>query len=211
MDASTFRWINRFAARTGWAHPLFVGFATYGIVLFAILLVVAYVDARRRADIHAVAATVWAGAAALVALGIAQVVGGAVDRARPYDAMGGVHVLIARSADFSFPSDHATAAGAVAVGLLFAGRRRWGAIAVACAAVMAFARVYVGVHYPGDVIAGLALGAAVALLGQLLVVPLLTRLGAAVATTSLRPLVTSQPSPVRREQRIDIRRATPPR
>src|SRR4051794_9723620 len=118
MDASTFRWINRFADRTGWAHPFLVGFAKYGIAIFAVLLVLAYLDGRRRDDIHAVAATVWAAVAAVVALGIAQLVGGAADRARPYDAMTGVHVLIARSADFSFPSDHATAAGAVAAGLL---------------------------------------------------------------------------------------------
>ena len=101
----------------------------------------------------------WAAAAALIALEIAQLIGRAVDRTRPFHALSSVHVLIARSADFSFPSDHATTAGAVSVGLLFAGRRIWGAIAVICALVMAFARVYVGVHYPGDVLAGLTLGA----------------------------------------------------
>src|SRR3954447_26788653 len=108
MDARAFRWINRFADGTGWAHPFVVAFATYGIVAFAVLLVAAFLDGRRRDDIHAVAATVWADAAAIVALGIAQRVGGASARARPYNAMPGVHVLIARSADFSFPSDHAT-------------------------------------------------------------------------------------------------------
>ncbi len=189
MDASLFRWVNRLAAHTGWAHPVFEAIAKYGIVVFAALLVVAYLDGRRHDDLHAVAASVWAAVAALVALEIAQLIGRAVDRARPYDAMPGVHVLIARSADFSFPSDHATTAGAVAVGLLFAGRRRWGVIACCAAIVMAAARVYVGVHYPGDVAAGLVLGAGVALIGQPLVVPLLTRLARRISTSRMRPLV----------------------
>jgi undecaprenyl-diphosphatase len=193
MDASLFRWVNRLAARTGWAHPLFEAIAKYGIVVFAGLLVVGYLDGRRRGNRHAVAASVWAAIAALVALEVAQLIGRAVDRARPYDAMSGVHVLIARSADFSFPSDHATTAGAVAVGLLFAGRRRWGVIAGCCAIAMAAARVYVGVHYPGDVLAGLALGAAVALVGQPTVVPLLTRLAQRIGTSRMRPLVATAP------------------
>jgi membrane-associated phospholipid phosphatase len=190
MDASVFRWVNRLAARTGWAHPVAEAIAKYGIVVFVALLIVAYLDGRRRRDLHAVAASVWAALAALVALEVAQLIGRAVDRARPYDAMSGVHVLIARSADFSFPSDHATTAGAVGVGLLFAGRRRWGVVASCCAVVMAGARVYVGVHYPGDVLAGLALGAAVALIGQPLVVPLLTRIAQHVSESRMRPLVT---------------------
>jgi len=54
---------------------------------------------------------------------------------------------------------------------------------------MAFARVYVGVHFPGDVLAGLALGAGVAVLGGLVAVPLLARLVTALAGTPLRRLV----------------------
>ena len=50
--------------------------------------------------------------------------------------------------DFSFPSDHATVAGAVAGGLGIVDRRL-GRIAVGLAVLMAAARVYVGAHYPG--------------------------------------------------------------
>jgi undecaprenyl-diphosphatase len=118
MDGSIFRWINRLANRTSWAHWFFSTYANYGIVLFALLLVVSYLDARQRRDVRGVAGSVWAGCATLIALGIGQVIGGAVNRARPYEAMTNVHVLIDRTTDFSFPSDHATAVGAVAVGLL---------------------------------------------------------------------------------------------
>ena len=39
MDNSLFRWINRLANRTSWAHGFFTSYAKYGIALFAVLLV----------------------------------------------------------------------------------------------------------------------------------------------------------------------------
>jgi undecaprenyl-diphosphatase len=194
MDSSLYRWINRLADRTGWAHGLFKANAGYGITLFAALLLVSYLDGRQHDDLTAVAASVWAGAAALVALGIGQIIGGAVDRARPYETLTNVHLLVDRTTDFSFPSDHATAAGAVAVGLLFV-NRRWGIVASALAVLMAFTRVYVGAHYPGDVVAGLALGGIVAVAGWFSVVPVLRRLARWLTSTALRPLVTSVKQP----------------
>lgn len=190
MDNSLFRWINRLANRTGWAHGFFTSYAKYGIVLFAALLVAAYIDGRQHDDLRAVAGSVWAASAALVALGIGQLIGGAIDRARPYEAMIGVHLLVDKTTDFSFPSDHATAAGAVAVGLLLT-NRRWGIVAAALAIVMAFARVYVGAHYLGDVLAGLALGGVVAAAGAVLVVPTLTRIAEHLSRTRFRVVLLS--------------------
>ncbi len=190
MDAAAFRAVNRFAAHTGWMHWLFTTVARYGIVAFALALVAAWWTARAEGSVSGVSAAVWAGAGALIALGLAQVIGGAVDRARPYTAMPATHVLIGRTTDFSFPSDHATVAGAVAAGLVLAGTRRWlGPAAVVFAAVMAFSRVYVGVHYPGDVLAGLALGAAVAAAGTPLVRRVLVPIGERIARTPAAPLL----------------------
>ena len=190
MDGSVFRWINRLADRTGWAHSLFKANAGYGIVLFAVLLLAAYIDGRRHADLTALAASVWAALAAMAALGVGQIIGGAVDRARPYETMANVHLLVDKTTDFSFPSDHATVAGAVAVGLLFA-NRRLGIVASVLAVLMAFTRVYVGAHYPGDVLAGLALGGVVATAGWFVAVPILRRLARWLTGTPLRPLVTN--------------------
>ncbi len=199
MDGSIFRWINRLATRTGWAHWLFTTYANDGVVLFAILLVAAYVLGRQDGELGVVAASVWAAGSALVALGIGQLIGSAVNRARPYTTMPGVHVLIDKSADFSFPSDHATVVGAVAAGLLVA-NRRIGLLATVLAVVMAFTRVYVGAHYPGDVLAGLALGATVAAAGRPLIVPILTRIAAWLAGTPARALVSAPRTSVADEQ-----------
>ena len=190
MDGSLYRWINRLANRTHWAHGFFTAYANYGVVLFALLLLAAYLQGRQHGALDVVAGSVWAAGSTLIALGIGQLIGNAVDRARPYATMPGVHILVDKSTDFSFPSDHATVVGAIAAGLLLT-NRRWGIIAIVLAVLMAFTRVYVGAHYPGDVVAGLALGAAVAAVGRPLIVPILTRVATAVARTPARVLVSA--------------------
>ena len=155
------------ADRTSWAHSVMIDVAKYGIVVFAVVLVVAWWQARRVEDpVAAVSAVVWAAVASLIGFVAVQLVGTAVNRDRPYVAMPSAHLLVARTGDFSFPSDHATAAAAIAVGLLIAGRytrQVWvGWSAATMAFVLGFSRVYVGAHYPGDVVGGFVLGAAVA-------------------------------------------------
>jgi undecaprenyl-diphosphatase len=192
-----YRRINDLADSTGWAHGLVRGYAKYGIVVFGVLLLAAWWQARRSNDApRAVALVVWAGASPLAALAVAQVINQFVDRARPYAAMPSAHVLIARSADASFPSDHATAAGAVAAGLLIAGTalgsRLLGIIAAAAAILLAFARLYVGVHYPSDVLVGLALGGTIALTLAPLARRLVTPVARWAMTTPLRWFVVAE-------------------
>ena len=99
-----------------------------------------------------------------MALLVAHLVTLAWDRPRPYVAdPGDSHLFIARSHDPSFPSDHTTAAFAIAVSI-FLRSRRIGLLALAMALTLALARVAVGVHYPGDVAGGALIGTAAALL-----------------------------------------------
>jgi undecaprenyl-diphosphatase len=107
----------------------------------------------------AVAATLSAG----LALVIGKVISELVDRARPFVAdPGGVHLFSGHAADPGFPSDHATASFAIATAI-FLRHRRWGLVALLAAAVLSVGRVALGVHFPSDVLAGAALGAAAAL------------------------------------------------
>ena len=80
---------------------------------------------------------------------------------RPFVGRTDVVLLIKRSADASFPSEHATAVFAVATGIAIY-RLRYGLVLLALAVLISFARVYVGVHYPGDVLGGAAIGGGVA-------------------------------------------------
>ena len=169
MDDSLFRSINRFADRTSWLHPSATAYADWGIGLFALLLLVAWWDARSAGDSPlALAGVVWAGAASLLGALAVQLIGAPIDRARPTAALAGTHLLIDRARDFSFPSDHTTATAAIAVGLIVAGprlRHHWyGPVALALSVLMGLDRLYVGAHYPTDVLAGLALGGSIAFL-----------------------------------------------
>ena len=162
MNYWLFELVNGVARATPWLHPLIVGYATYGVVVFAGLLVAGWWSARRVGSVRRMAATLCAGVATLVAVAVNQPIVDGVREPRPYTAHPHVLVLAHRSADFSFPSDHAVMAGAVAAGLWFAARALAATAAVA-ALLMAFSRVYIAAHYPGDVVAGLLFGALVAL------------------------------------------------
>jgi undecaprenyl-diphosphatase len=134
------------------AELLFLGALLVGFALVG--------GARRHGARRAVVA---AGLSAGLALGIAQLIARAVDRPRPFVAdPSGVHLFARHAADPGFPSDHATAAFAIAVAILLRDRR-WGAVALSFACVLAVGRVALGVHYPSDVLGGATLGAACAL------------------------------------------------
>jgi membrane-associated phospholipid phosphatase len=195
MNDWLFEQVNALARATPWLHPVLLGYANYGVVLFGLLLVAGWWVARRSGRPEAVAALICAVVATLGVVAINQPIVDAVHEARPYTTHPGALVLVTRSADFSFPSDHAVMAGAVALGLVFVSRGL-AALATVAALVMAFARVYIAAHFPGDVIVGLVLGAGVALVVYLVAHTGLARL---VVTASrsrrLRPLVLASASP----------------
>jgi len=190
MDRSWFLDVNAFASATPWLHGPLRVYAQYGVVLFAALLLWSWWVARGTGDVRAVAAALWAPAGALLALGLNQPIVNGVGEPRPYTTLPHVLVLVSRSSDYSFPSDHAVMAGAVTAGV-FLVNRRLGVVAGIAALLMCFARVYVGAHYPGDVLAGLIVGAVVTVAGYLIVGRLVQALVAAMTRTRLRPLVTA--------------------
>ena len=81
-----------------------------------------------------------------------------VCRIRPCDVNQTVQLLIARPADYSFPSGHTAASFAAVAALYFAGAKKWWKITLPLAILMAFSRMYLYVHYPTDVLGGLIIG-----------------------------------------------------
>ena len=104
-----------------------------------------------------------AGVSALFAMGIGALITNVavkniVARIRPYDTVTELILLIERQHDFSFPSGHTCASFAAACALYRTLPRKWGIACIVLAALIAFSRLYVGVHYPSDVLGGAAVG-----------------------------------------------------
>jgi undecaprenyl-diphosphatase len=172
MDYHAFRLLNGLAGHG--LDRVFALLATdLAVVLMALVALTFLVPwPRRRAERQAGA--VLGTASAVVALLVSQPLSHAVARMRPYAGHPGhVHLLIARSQDFSFPSDHAVGAFALAFGLWLYDRTLGGVLLV-LATILALARVIAGTHYPGDVLAGAVIGAGVS--GVLYALPITRRL-----------------------------------
>jgi undecaprenyl-diphosphatase len=162
MDYQLEQWINGPAGQhaaldtlmrdaANWAVPIFIG-------IVAVWFVLGWVLGRPLERRGAVLALLAAGGALLVN----QVLIRVWDRPRPFLAHP-IHVLVSRSTDSSFPSDHAAASIAIAVAVLLM-HRRIGLVVLAVALLVCYARVFVGAHYPGDVLGGAAVGLVVTLL-----------------------------------------------
>lgn len=82
-----------------------------------------------------------------------------VARARPYTLLQGLEILISEPSDYSFPSGHTCSSFAAALAMLKVSDKKLGIAACILAVLIAFSRMYIGVHYPSDVLAGALIGA----------------------------------------------------
>ncbi|MFB4303966.1 phosphatase PAP2 family protein [Actinomadura sp. NTSP31] len=155
-----------------WVHSVADVGTNAGLLLFAVLFVAGWWRARSR-DARAMGLAVSAPFAMVAAYLVSEVSKDFIQEERPCRAVAGaVHIAACPPVgDWSFPSNHATIAAGSAAALVVV----WRALAplvLPLAALMAFSRVFVGVHYPHDVAAGFCVGVVVAPLVALVVVRL---------------------------------------
>lgn len=86
------------------------------------------------------------------------------NRTRPYEVVDGLMRIIEKQSDYSFPSGHTGSSFAAGVVMFRELPKKYGIIALVLACLVSFSRLYVGVHYPTDVLAGAVTGTISALI-----------------------------------------------
>lgn len=147
------------------ADSVIISATRFGVPLLVALVVVQWWSRVDRA--HVRHTCISAGLSFLVGLGINQMIILFVHRVRPYDA-GVSHLIISKSADWSFPSDHATASIAIAAAFTIHGLFGRAAVLACLALLICWSRIFVGTHYVTDVLGGAVTGLVAAVLVEFL-------------------------------------------
>lgn len=191
IDKSQFLSINHFAQRTPGLHGFMRFLSNEGLVIFAALLVLAYLLVRfipkwtTKSNMTKIAIT---GLGTVIAEGINQPIAHIFKEPRPFTTLPHIVVLINRMHDYSFPSDHGVMIGGVTAGLYLI-NPLLGTGSLLIGLLIAFARVYTAAHYPHDLIGGMLVGAAIVLLCYVLFRKPVYRLLSWLEQTPLRMLI----------------------
>jgi len=190
FDAGLYRWVVDLSHHTPTpVNDVVRVFSDYGLGIFAAMMLYAWWRARPE-DSARMAVALAVPLAVVAAFLVNDVVKSVFDEQRPCRTLHTITVETCPAAgDWSFPSNHSAIAAAAAVALLYA-HRKAGLLALPLAVLMAVSRVWIGVHYPHDVVIGLAVGALtawplIAMAGRL--APAVDRL----RDTRLRPALSS--------------------
>ena len=92
-----------------------------------------------------------------------------VGRMRPYEIIGKLIPLIENPTDYAFPSGHTASSFAAAAILYRKLPKRFGVPALILATLIGFSRLYLGVHYPSDVLCGMVSGVGVSYIAEVVI------------------------------------------
>jgi len=181
FDDGWYRSVTDFAQHTKWLGGIMNTLTVLLIVVLALLVLYAGWVAWRRSDRVGLAAAAWTLVGSVVCIVCGLLLKQVFQETRPCLALPNVTTVQAcpGPTDYSFPSDHMTVAAALAAGLWLIDRRL-AVIGTVLALVEGFSRVYLGQHYPHDVLAAILLSSLIIFGGWLLVRGPLSRLVARV-------------------------------
>lgn len=156
INLSLFESLNAPVGFSGAPLALAIAACKYPVVILVALLAFLWIKRTSPDRAHLISI----GLSVVVALAINYVVGAAFPHPRPF-MVGIGQTFLPHSAESSFPSDHATMMWTLAFGLLlYRPLRPWGCLAALLAAITSWARVFLGLHFPFDILGSLMAAAA---------------------------------------------------
>lgn len=164
LDKNLFLWINGLSGSFEIADNIISAIANdyFAIVLGCMVMIVLWTGTRGPDKRRHMQKGIMVAASALgTSQGMVEIINNLWQRPRPFEELD-VNLLFYPPTDPSFPSNSASVLFAMAWGIFFYNRKA-GSILLCLAAIMGFSRVYVGIHYPLDIIGGMVLGFLVAL------------------------------------------------
>ncbi|GAA1960804.1 phosphatase PAP2 family protein [Kitasatospora viridis] len=193
IDGSLFTGVTGFARDTHWLNTPLDLWTNAGLGVFGVLMAIGWWNARRR-DTSAMTLALAAPVAVLVAFAVAEVAKKLVAEARPCYSLPHAYFVDSCPApnDYAFPSGHSTTAFAT-VAALWLLDRRLAVIATAFAVFEGFTRVYLGDHYPHDVLGAALLAIPVAYLTSRILGRIAVPLVARLRTGALAPVLRAAP------------------
>lgn len=155
MDYSLVKFINSFAGQKEWIDITGVFISDFLIFALPLIIFAVYFFSKKRNKIGLIIVKIALGLILITGINIviAQIIG----RPRPFIGHREIYQLgkfLVGPEDFSFPSGHTTAAFVMAITVLL-DWKRFGIILLILAILIGFGRIFIGVHYPSDVLAGI--------------------------------------------------------
>ena len=154
MEASILLWIQE-NLRYDWLNPIVKGI-TYlgdaGIFWIVLSLILLCIPKQRKLGLTCGLSLIFD------LLSVNLFIKKAVARTRPYIAIDELERIIEAQSDYSFPSGHTAASFAVATVLLMRAPKKLSIPMFVMACLISLSRLYVGVHYPTDIIGGAIVG-----------------------------------------------------
>ena len=158
LDGNILLWIQEYI-RCDFLTPIFKFFTTLGDdgrIWIATAIMLLFIKKYRKTG-------VMVGVSLLGSLiFINMIIKNLVARARPYKVIETLTILVPEPKEFSFPSGHAASSFAAGVVLYLTLPKKYGVPALILAVLISLSRLYVGVHYPTDVLGGMVMGTLIA-------------------------------------------------